>query len=83
MKGLYSSERVFQNKVLHFSAKPDNVKICTKSGVIAMKKRILSIVLAAVSVFSLGAFLSSCSENKIEIAIPNDTTNEARALDYS
>ena len=45
-----------------------------------MKKRILSIVLAAVSVFSLGAFLSSCSENKIEIAIPNDTTNEARAL---
>jgi len=54
--------------------------MCTKGMVIAMKKRILSVVLAAAAVLSLGAFLGSCSGSKIEIAVPNDTTNEARAL---
>lgn len=54
--------------------------MCTKVMVIAMKKRILSVVLAAAAVLSLGAFLGSCSGSKIEIAVPNDTTNEARAL---
>lgn len=44
-------------------------------------KKILSAVLAAVLLAFSAAALASCSGNKgVTIAIPNDTTNEARAL---
>ena len=44
-------------------------------------KKTLSALLALVLVFSLAFTLTSCSKNEaITIAVPNDTTNEARAL---
>ena len=43
-----------------------------------MKKRIVSIA-AAVLILSL-LILSGCSGGGLTIAVPNDTTNEARAL---
>ena len=44
-------------------------------------KKILSAVLAVVLAFSVLAAFSSCSkEESLIIAVPNDTTNEARAL---
>ena len=44
-------------------------------------KKILSAVLAVVLAFSVLAAFSSCSkEEGLIIAVPNDTTNEARAL---
>ena len=44
-----------------------------------MKTRALSLILAAILVLSLLS-LAGCSNEKIQIAVPNDTTNEARAL---
>ena len=44
-----------------------------------MKKKLLALALATVTV--LGASLTGCgSSGKITVAVPNDTTNEARAL---
>lgn len=43
-------------------------------------KKIVSLLLAAVLVLSLFAGCSSSSSDNITIAVPNDTTNEARAL---
>ncbi len=45
-------------------------------------KKIISLVLAAALVLSLAMAFSSCGKenNTLTIAIPNDTTNEARAL---
>ncbi len=43
-------------------------------------KKTISIILSVVLVFTSIIALSSCSSKKITIAIPNDTTNEARAL---
>lgn len=47
-------------------------------------KKILSVILAVVLTFSIAAAFSACSNKEqaeeIIIAIPNDTTNEARAL---
>ena len=53
----------------------------SKKGVYKMKK-IISLVLAAVLVASVAFALSSCGKKAetLTIAIPNDTTNEARAL---
>ena len=46
-----------------------------------MKKRIISIVLiAALAITSLFSLASCNKDAKITIAVPNDTTNEARAL---
>lgn len=45
-----------------------------------MKKRVISIIAAAASVLALTASLASCGSKSYEIAVPNDTTNEARAL---
>ena len=46
-------------------------------------KKVLSTILALTLVFALAAAFTGCgssSDEQIEIAIPNDTTNEARAL---
>ncbi len=43
-------------------------------------KKTISIILSVVLVFTSIIALSSCSSKNITIAIPNDTTNEARAL---
>ena len=43
-------------------------------------KKAISIILSVVLVFTSVLALSSCSSKNITIAIPNDTTNEARAL---
>ena len=43
-------------------------------------KRIVSVFLAALFVFAAVLTLSACGNKGITIAIPNDTTNEARAL---
>ena len=47
-------------------------------------KKVLSVILAVVLTFSIAAAFSACSNKEqaeeIIIAIPNDTTNEARAL---
>ena len=43
-------------------------------------KKILSVVLSAILLVSAVCVLSGCGEKKITIAVPNDTTNEARAL---
>lgn len=46
-------------------------------------KKVLSTILALTLVFALAASFTGCgssSDEQIEIAIPNDTTNEARAL---
>lgn len=44
-------------------------------------KKVISIVTSAVLALATVLSLSACgSSNKIQIAIPNDTTNEARAL---
>lgn len=43
-------------------------------------KKAISIILSVVLVFTSVLVLSSCSSKNITIAIPNDTTNEARAL---
>ncbi len=44
-------------------------------------KKVISIVISAVLALATVLSLSACgSSNKIQIAIPNDTTNEARAL---
>ena len=43
-------------------------------------KKIVSLLLAAVLVLSLFAGCSSSNSDNITIAVPNDTTNEARAL---
>lgn len=45
-----------------------------------MKKRVISIIAAAASVLALTASLASCGSKSYEVAVPNDTTNEARAL---
>ena len=44
-------------------------------------KRILSVLLALVLVFAFTACGSQSSDETITIAVPNDTTNEARALE--
>ena len=44
-----------------------------------MKKKVISLTLIAVLVFSILA-LAGCSKSQLQIAVPNDTTNEARAL---
>ena len=43
-------------------------------------KRIINITLSAVLALSLCLGLGGCGKDKIKIAVPNDTTNEARAL---
>lgn len=43
-------------------------------------KKLISILLVAVLAVSLVFSFSSCKKDQITIAIPNDTTNEARAL---
>ncbi len=43
-------------------------------------KKILSFLLAALLLFGTALTLGSCGEKKIRIAVPNDATNEARAL---
>ena len=43
-------------------------------------KKIISLFLAALFVFAAVLTLSACGNKGITIAIPNDTTNEARAL---
>ena len=43
-------------------------------------KKITSLVLAIVICLSVVLTLASCGEKSIKIAVPNDTTNEARAL---
>ncbi len=43
-------------------------------------KKIISLLLGAMLVLSLVVSLTGCGEEKIKIAVPNDTTNEARAL---
>ena len=43
-------------------------------------KKIISLLLIAILAISLVTSLSSCGKSGITIAIPNDTTNEARAL---
>ncbi len=46
-----------------------------------ISKKVISIVISAVLAIATVLSLSACgSSNKIQIAIPNDTTNEARAL---
>ena len=43
-------------------------------------KKLVSLLLAALFVFAAAFTLTSCGNKGITIAIPNDTTNEARAL---
>ena len=43
-------------------------------------KKVLSWILAAVLLLGCVSVLSACGDNSIVIAVPNDTTNEARAL---
>lgn len=43
-------------------------------------KKIVSFVIAAVLVLTCFAAFTSCSSDTLTIAVPNDTTNEARAL---
>ena len=45
-------------------------------------KKVISITLALVMLVASMAFFTGCGEkaNTITIAVPNDTTNEARAL---
>ena len=43
-------------------------------------KRFLSIALALVMLVASLALFTGCGEKAITIAVPNDTTNEARAL---
>ena len=43
-------------------------------------KRILSVILIAVLTLSVLAFTAGCGSDAITIAVPSDTTNEARAL---
>ena len=43
-------------------------------------KRILSFVLFAALILSVLAFTAGCGSDAITIAVPSDTTNEARAL---
>ena len=43
-------------------------------------KKIVSLLLAALFVFAAAFTLTACGNKGITIAIPNDTTNEARAL---
>ena len=43
-------------------------------------KKLISVLLVAVLAVSLVFSFSSCKKDQITIAIPNDTTNEARAL---
>ncbi len=43
-------------------------------------KRVLSWILAVVLLLGCVSVLSACGDNSIVIAVPNDTTNEARAL---
>lgn len=43
-------------------------------------KKFLSVLLCAVLILGALSALTSCGEKKITIAVPNDTTNEARAL---
>lgn len=43
-------------------------------------KKTVSFLLALICVCSVLASFASCGSRKIQIAVPNDTTNEARAL---
>ena len=43
-------------------------------------KKILSLVLVLTLIVSAAALLNSCASKKIQIAVPNDPSNEARAL---
>ena len=43
-------------------------------------KKLISLVLTAALGLTAAFSLTACGENNITIAIPNDTTNEARAL---
>lgn len=43
-------------------------------------KKLISVLLVAVLAVSLVFSFASCNEDQITIAVPNDTTNEARAL---
>lgn len=43
-------------------------------------KKIISLILTVLLISTCGVLFSSCSESGPSIAVPNDTTNEARAL---
>ena len=43
-------------------------------------KKIISLILTVLLISACGVLFSSCSESGPSIAVPNDTTNEARAL---
>lgn len=43
-------------------------------------KKIISLILTVLLISACGVLFSSCSESAPSIAVPNDTTNEARAL---
>ena len=43
-------------------------------------KKLLSALLVVLLLFAAVLTLGSCGEKKIRIAVPNDATNEARAL---